>query len=68
VVDNGIGRSASNTWKQGKAHKSWASTILQEKSALLNSINKDEIDIETIDLFHPNNESAGTKVIIKMKT
>jgi len=67
VTDNGIGRSKSEELNRGKTHKSWASTILQEKSDLLNSIHRNELTIETLDLTNEKNEPTGTKVIVLMK-
>ena len=65
IEDNGIGREQASQMKKGTIHKSWASTILKEKSDLLNSINENELLIEIIDIDdHEGN--TGTRVIIKM--
>lgn len=66
ITDNGIGRVKSGKMNRSKTHKSWASTILKEKSLLLNSIKSNELSIETVDLYFSNGESSGTKVIVLM--
>lgn len=66
IIDNGIGREKSAELNKNKTHKSWASTILNEKADLLNEMKKKELSIEIIDLYD-DGIAAGTKVIVTMR-
>lgn len=66
VIDNGIGREKAQLLKKKGVYKSWASTILKEKSELLNITRRNELSFEIIDLYS-NNSSIGTKVEVKMR-
>jgi len=66
IEDNGIGIVQSLKKNAVKIRTSHSTMILNEKAALLNSINKGELTIEIIDLKESENR-AGTKVIVKMR-
>lgn len=66
ITDNGIGREKSAELNKNKVHKSWASTILNEKAELLNEMKKKELSIEIIDLYD-DGVAMGTKVIVNMR-
>jgi len=66
ITDNGIGREKSAELNKNKVHKSWASTILNEKANLLNEMKKKELSIEIIDLYD-DGVATGTKVIVNMR-
>jgi len=65
IIDNGIGRKASEKNAKNKNYKSWASTILKEKVDVLNKMNKEKVVYKIVDLME-NNKATGTKVIIKL--
>ena len=68
IIDNGIGRTASqeinNTEKTN--HQSFATTAIEKRIELLNKDRK-LVDVEIVDLYD-NENSVGTKVIIKIET
>ncbi len=68
IIDNGIGRTASqeinNTEKTN--HQSFATTAIEKRIELLNKDRK-LVDVEIVDLYD-NENSIGTKVIIKIET
>lgn len=66
IIDNGIGREMAQLLKKKGVYRSWSSTILKEKSELLNITRKNELSFEIIDLYS-NNSSIGTKVEVKMR-
>lgn len=66
VTDNGIGRKRSMELKRRGEFKSWASTILNEKSRLLNNMRRNELSITTIDLYD-GEDAIGTKVEVRMR-
>lgn len=66
IEDNGIGKNKADQMKKDTPHKSWASTILQEKSELLNSMHEKELIIHTVDL-EDEKGNTGTRVLIVMK-
>jgi two-component sensor histidine kinase len=65
VEDNGIGREKSKELGKNKAHKSYASTILNEKADLLNEKRGKQLSIEIIDLYE-NDQPSGTRVVVEM--
>lgn len=67
IEDNGIGRAAAQINKQNSSrlHQSEGIHLLQERITMHNRINPDTGSLETIDLFKPGGEPAGTLVIIK---
>lgn len=68
IFDNGIGRIASSEYKSKNknSHRSWASSILQEKRELLNNLYKDGIDYTYTDLYE-GSTPTGTLLTIKLK-
>jgi len=68
IIDNGIGIEAStkiNTIRN-KKHKSFASEANKKRLEILNANAKDNIGIETITLKNEQQQTVGTKVIIKI--
>jgi len=65
VEDNGIGRANAQKDSSRRNHKSWASTILQERLAVLKKLNLGEITYKIIDLY-TNNEPSGTLIQIQL--
>ena len=66
VQDNGIGREAAQKRKKiyQSTHKSFATTILNERIKLLNSLNRGQFFFETEDLYDEKNNALGTLVTI----
>lgn len=69
ITDNGIGRAASEIFKQTKAngHKSLASSILKERMELVEKMREGNIQYETIDLKDETGKATGTTVILKIQ-
>jgi ligand-binding sensor domain-containing protein len=66
VEDDGVGREAATLKRQAsmKAHKSRATEILQERIALMKSVDGMEVLIDIQDKKEGDNNSFGTKVTI----
>jgi ligand-binding sensor domain-containing protein len=67
IVDNGIGRQKSNEIKkrQSKAHNSFSVKSIQTRFDILKELYGENIGVNIIDM-QENNESIGTKVILKI--
>ncbi|MFY7911362.1 MAG: sensor histidine kinase [Emticicia sp.] len=65
IVDNGVGRTKANEiqYKQDVLHKSFGTTITNQRIELFNQSYAKQIKVETIDLV----DESGTKVIIQIK-
>ncbi len=68
IIDNGIGIEASTKINaiRNKKHNSFASEANKKRLEILNSNAKDNIGIETITLKNEQEQTIGTKVIIKI--
>jgi LytS/YehU family sensor histidine kinase len=68
VIDNGIGIEASTKINaiRNKKHNSFASEANKKRLEILNANAKDNIGIETITLKNEQQQTVGTKVIIKI--
>jgi LytS/YehU family sensor histidine kinase len=68
VVDNGIGRDASQVIKKSQEHyhKSFATYANQERVNLLNSKRNRKITVEIIDLKTSTDQACGTQVCISI--
>lgn len=64
IYDNGIGIEVSKKTSKERNHESLASSILEEKSHLLNSLRKEELEI-SVDELGANEK--GTRIIVKMR-
>ena len=66
VKDNGIGRKKSAELKEQtrKGHKSAGLKNIDDRIAVLNHINKTQIDITVTDLYEADNAPTGTEVMI----
>jgi tetratricopeptide (TPR) repeat protein len=66
VKDNGIGRSESLKRKTvfDEAHRSLATTITEERMEMINSKNKEKIEIRIEDILDEKNVVCGTKVLL----
>jgi ligand-binding sensor domain-containing protein len=69
VEDNGVGRDAAavKQAKSMKAHKSRATGILQERIALMKSVENMEVKVNIEDKNFENLQDFGTKVLIEIK-
>ncbi|MEL6811620.1 MAG: histidine kinase [Bacteroidota bacterium] len=67
VHDNGIGREAAaeRNRKRLQKHKSWATSIMNERIDIANSINHKKIDFEVFDL-RENGYALGTKTVLRI--
>lgn len=66
IEDNGIGRVASNAIIAKRKHQSFATKASQNRLDLLNQSTKNKIDLQIIDLYDPENNPLGTKVVIQI--
>ena len=67
VVDNGIGRVASQKINQNrKNHTSFATKAIENRINILNQTYDLNLKIEYIDLYNENQTPLGTKVIISL--
>ncbi|RKS26052.1 YXYXY domain-containing protein [Flavobacterium endophyticum] len=68
IEDNGIGRAAAALLSKNKTetHKSWATTIVNERIKIMNDSYKDSVSLEIIDL-EKEGVPSGTKVVIRLK-
>ncbi|MDQ8054548.1 MAG: histidine kinase [Pedobacter sp.] len=69
IEDNGIGRAKAeaNKLKSSRLHQSRGTHLLEERISIYNRLNKQGSSLQTIDLFTPDGQAAGTLVIIKFK-
>ncbi len=69
VDDNGIGRERSMQIRKEspRRHTSKAMSVTKERLELLNSVSKDNLNVEIIDKKHKDGTAAGTKVIIHIE-
>ncbi len=67
VLDDGIGKAESQKRKTAfnNMHKSLAMTITEERMAIINSMNKEKIEIEMKDLTDGSGKVCGTSVKLK---
>jgi ligand-binding sensor domain-containing protein len=67
IQDNGIGRKHSlELNKNLKKHNSFATKAIDSRISLINRLNKNQIQIEVIDLKSSDNMALGTRVILKI--
>lgn len=68
ITDNGVGRAASTAINQQQPHKhkSYASSALAQRAALLNNKEPDMISYEIQDLEEAG-EALGTSILVKIK-
>lgn len=66
VTDNGIGRVAATLLKSQnrKSHRSWATSIMQDRIEIFNRYSKDKIDFKIDDLY-ANEVPCGTRVTVR---
>jgi sensor histidine kinase YesM len=69
IEDNGIGRKQAAAYNRDnkRHHKSVGLTITEDRVHIFNGSQKDAGDIIITDLYHPDNEPAGTRVLVKIK-
>lgn len=68
VEDDGIGRLKAKEirTKSLKAYKSRATEIIDERLKTLKIVDGTEVEVNIIDIYHPNTGISGTKVEIKI--
>lgn len=68
IEDNGIGRKKSTelTPKESKNHKSWGTTIIEDKSKILKDYFGETLSFHYEDLYD-GDQATGTRVIILMQ-
>ena len=64
IIDNGIGRKASQEINKNRKHKSFATEASHNRLQLLNQNIGQKIGLEIEDLFDENSQSLGTRVIV----
>jgi ligand-binding sensor domain-containing protein len=63
ITDNGIGRvKAAEISSKRRFHKSTGMKNIEERLALMNSLNKTNMKVEVTDLYNNNKEAIGTEV------
>lgn len=67
IADNGIGREKAG-WisQQRKQHTPMGMKNVQERIRLLNKLNRTNMTVRVIDLYGPEKQSAGTKVVLNI--
>ena len=70
IIDNGVGRKAAEKIKESKVlkRKSVGIAITKERLANFSKDYQNSFDIEIIDLYHDDDTSAGTQVILHIPT
>ncbi|HMH22290.1 MAG TPA: histidine kinase [Puia sp.] len=70
IADNGVGREAAAQLKSKSAtkEKSMGLKITKERLSLINRGMEDRSSFEFVDLFDPEGNAAGTKVILRIGT
>ncbi|MBL7937541.1 MAG: hypothetical protein JNM51_17180 [Bacteroidia bacterium] len=68
ITDNGIGRDASNRLnsQHNSTHQSFATDATSKRIALLNSNNKDVVNVKIIDNVTKDNLPLGTTVVLNI--
>jgi sensor histidine kinase YesM len=67
ISDNGIGREkAGLISRQRKQHTPMGMRNVQERIRLLNQLNRTRMTVSVIDLYGPEKEPAGTKVVLSI--
>ena len=68
ITDNGIGRDASNRLnsQHNSTHQSFATDATSKRIALLNSNNKDVVNVKIIDNLTKDNLPLGTTVVLNI--
>ncbi|HSH64847.1 MAG TPA: histidine kinase, partial [Bacteroidia bacterium] len=64
IEDNGVGRTRSVFINKGSSHKSFGTTITQERLAAINALNNSELSENVIDLEDEYGNPVGTRVEI----
>ncbi len=64
IEDNGVGRSQSYFLNRNSTHKSFGTTITQERLAAINALNNVKLSENVIDLEDENGNALGTRVEI----
>lgn len=67
IEDNGIGRERAEQLTTKQRHKSWSSTILNEKINVFNQMKNDTVKFTIVDLADQNGVPSGTRVIVSLK-
>lgn len=70
IEDNGIGREKSKEYseqQENKTYKSMGMQITRDRLKLMEQLETGDTGYEVVDLYDENNNSVGTKVIIKMR-
>ena len=67
VEDNGIGREKAASFKTREhiEYQSKGMSLTADRIRLINSIHKENIELEIIDLKDPQGVASGTRVVIK---
>jgi hypothetical protein len=70
ITDNGVGREAATLFKSKSAvkEKSMGLKITRERLSLIQKESEDEASFEFVDLFDPEGNAAGTKVVLRIGT
>lgn len=67
IIDDGIGREASQKMKAHKSnHRSVAMNLTRERLQLLNKQENSDMEVTIHDLVGPDGEAMGTKVLLKI--
>jgi len=64
IEDNGVGRSKSVFLNKNISHKSFGTTITQERLAAINALNNSKLSENVIDLYDDNGDPIGARVEI----
>jgi ligand-binding sensor domain-containing protein len=70
IADNGIGRAAAAVYQQksSRLHQSKGLHLLEERITVHNRLNAGFSSLQTTDLFGPDGNPSGTRVIIQFNT
>lgn len=64
IEDNGVGRTESYFRNKGNSHKSFGTSITQERLAAINALNNSQLSEKIIDLEDNEGNATGTRVEI----
>lgn len=64
IEDNGVGRSNTVFINKNNSHKSFGTSITQERLAAINALNNSQLSENVIDLYDDNGDPIGTRVEI----
>jgi ligand-binding sensor domain-containing protein len=69
LTDNGIGQKAAQALNAENRHKksSFATAAIDKRMALINSHGQQTLAVQTIDLYAPDGQAAGTQVILTIR-